>query len=349
MRPCGTFDVEYKQDLAIVRTRTQWAWTIIAIAFLFCLPLFTGGHWLSVFTLIGILIVSVQGLNFLTGYCGQISLGQAAFMAVGAYTSGILTTRLGVPFLVALPCAGLMAGLFGLIFGLPALKVKGFYLAMSTLAAQFIIIWVIKHLKITGGTDGMAVVPAAIGGLTFASGTAKYYLVVVVALIMVLVAKNLVRTRTGRAWIAIRDNDLAAQIMGVNLYYYKLLAFFLCSFYAGIAGCLWAHYFQAAHPEHFIVINSIWYVGMLIVGGMGSIMGAVFGVTFLRFLEEGATLLAPALAGAFPAIGAPIFASLSLMVYGLVIILFLIFEPRGLYHRWELFKAWYRLHPFSSY
>lgn len=347
MRPCGTFDVNYEQDLRIVRTPAQRAWAIVGLIFLLCFPSFAGSYRVSVVSIIAITVICVQGLNFLTGYCGQISLGQAAFMAVGAYTSGIFTTKLGLPFLVALPSAGIMAGVIGLAFGLPALRIKGFYLAMSTLAAQFIIVWVIEHLDITGGTTGMTVVPASIGALSFASRRAYYYVILIVMLIMLYFAKNLARTKVGRAWIAIRDNELAAQIMGVNLYYYKLLAFFICSFYAGIAGSLWAHYLTVIHPEHFVLMNSIWYLGMIIVGGMGSITGTIFGVMFIKFLDESSAYLAPALAVIFPAVSATIAASLGLMFFGLVIILFLIFEPRGLYHRWEIFKAWYRLHPFS--
>ena len=346
-RPCGTFDVSYDQDLRIARTPAQRAWTIVGLIFLFCLPLFAGSHWLSVVSIIAITIVCVQGLNFLTGYCGQISLGQAAFMAVGAYTSGILTTKLGLPFLVALPSAGIVAGLIGLGFGLPALKTKGFYLAMSTLAAQFIIGWVIKHLTVTGGTTGMTVVPASIGALTFKGERAYYYVILIVMIIMLYLAKNLVRTKVGRAWIAIRDNDLAAQIMGVNLYYYKLLAFFICSFYAGIAGCLWAHYLTVIHPEHFVLMDSIWYLGMIIVGGMGSITGTIFGVAFIKLLDELVAILGPTLATMLPGVSETVSASLGLTFFGLVIILFLIFEPRGLYHRWQMIKAWYRLHPFS--
>jgi branched-chain amino acid transport system permease protein len=347
MRPSGTFDVKYEQDLSIIRTPAQRAWAIVGLVLLLCFPLFAGSHWVTVITLIAITIVSVQGLNFLTGYCGQISLGQAAFMAVGAYASGILTTKLGFPFLVALPVSGIIAGVIGLVFGLPALKVKGFYLAMSTLAAQFIIEWVIKHLVITGGTGGMAVVPASIGAFIFESERASYYLVVIVTMIMLYFAKNLVRTKVGRAWIAVRDNDLAAEIMGVNLYHYKLLAFFICSFYAGIAGSLWAHYLTVISPDHFVLQDSIWYLGMIIVGGMGSVTGTVLGVVFLKLLDEFVIVFGPVLAGMIPSIGETISASLGLMFLGLVIILFLILEPRGLYHRWELFKTWYRLHPFS--
>ncbi|MFW6126427.1 MAG: branched-chain amino acid ABC transporter permease, partial [Chloroflexota bacterium] len=174
-----------------------------------------------------------------------------------------------------------------------------------------------------------------------------YYLLVTVAVIMMYFAKNLVRTKVGRAWLAIRDNDLAAEIMGVDAYYYKLLAFFICSFYAGIAGALWAHYLTVIHPEHFTLTNSIWYLGMIIVGGMGSITGAILGVVFITLLDEMVIQLGPLLGALLPGISQTVSASLSLMAFGLIIMLFLIFEPRGLYHRWQLLKTSYRLHPFS--
>jgi branched-chain amino acid transport system permease protein len=347
MRPSGTFDIRYEQDISIARTRAHKAWAIAGLVLLVAFPFFAGAHWTSVLSIIAIVVIAVQGLNLLTGYCGQISLGQAAFMAVGAYTSALLTARMGLPFLLAVPLSGLSAGTIGLVFGLPALRVKGFYLAMSTLAAQFIIEWLIKHLGVTGGTTGMILSGPAVGSLSIESGTGRYYVMVVTAVIMVFFAKNLVRTKVGRAWLAIRDNDLAAQMMGVNAYYYKLLAFFICSLYAGVAGALWAHYVTVIHPEHFTLTNSIWYLGMVIVGGMGSITGAVLGVIFITLLDELVISLGPAIGALLPGVSQTVSASLSLMIFGLIIMLFLIFEPRGLYHRWELLKSSYRLHPFS--
>lgn len=347
MRPNGTFDVRYEQDTSIARTRAHKAWAIAGLVLLVAFPLFAGAHWTSVLSIIAFVVIAVQGLNLLTGYCGQISLGQAAFMAVGAYTSALLTARMGLPFLLAVPLSGLSAGIIGLVFGLPALRVKGFYLAMSTLAAQFIIQWLIKHLGVTGGTTGMVLSGPTVGSLSIESAAGRYYVMVVTAVIMVFFAKNLVRTKVGRAWLAIRDNDLAAQMMGVNAYYYKLLAFFICSLYAGVAGALWAHYVTVIHPEHFTLTNSIWYLGMVIVGGMGSITGAVLGVVFITLLDELVISLGPAIGALLPGVSQTVSASLSLMIFGLIIMLFLIFEPRGLYHRWELLKSSYRLHPFS--
>ena len=209
--PSGTFQESYAQDMAIFRTRTHWVLLLVFLSFLFTSPLFFSDRILTIFTIIGITIISVLGLNILTGYCGQISIGHAGFMAVGGYTSAILTAKLGWPFWTALPAAGLMAGVIGLIFGLPSLKIKGFYLIMATIAAQFIIIWVILQLyDVTGGADGLAVPRPVIGGLVFKSKASYFYLVMVLTCLATYLAKNIVRTRVGRAFIAIRDNDLAA-------------------------------------------------------------------------------------------------------------------------------------------
>ncbi|MDH5696845.1 MAG: branched-chain amino acid ABC transporter permease, partial [Dehalococcoidia bacterium] len=335
----------YAQDMAIFRTKTHWGMLIAFLAFLFTCPLYFSDRILTILTIMGITIISVHGLNILTGYCGQISLGHAGFMAVGAYTSGILCAKLGFSFWAALPCAALAAGIAGLIFGLPSLKIKGFYLIMATIAAHFIIIWVILQLySITGGADGLAVPRPEIGGMVLKSKSSYFYLVMIIACLATFLAKNIVRTRVGRAFIAIRDNDLAAEVMGINLWAYKLLAFFIGCVFAGVAGSLLVHYIAFASVDQFPFMNSVWYLGMLIVGGMGSTAGAIFGAVSLKLLDELVTIVGPILSAVVAPQAA---ASLSLIMRGLVIILFLIFEPRGLAHRWGLVKAYYRLWPFS--
>jgi branched-chain amino acid transport system permease protein len=315
------------------------------LIFLFTCPLFFSDRILTIMTIIGITIISVHGLSILTGYCEQISLGHVAFMAVGAYTSAVLCAKLGWPFWLALPCAALAAGLVGVIFGLPSLRVKGFYLIVATVAAYFIIMWVILQLRdVTGGADGMAVPRPEIGDFVFKSKSSWFYLVMIIACLATFLAQNLVRSRVGRAFIAIRDNELAAEVMGVNLWAYKLLAFFIGCVYAGVAGSLLVHYFAFASPTQFPFIDSVWYLGMLIVGGMGSTAGAVFGAVSLRLLDELVTMVGPILSAVVAPQAA---ASLALISRGVVIMLFLIFEPRGLAHRWELIKAYYRLWPFS--
>jgi branched-chain amino acid transport system permease protein len=346
--PSGTFNQSYAQDMAIFRTRTQWVMLIALLAFLFTCPLYFSDRILTVITIIGITIISVHGLNILTGYCNQVSLGHAGFMAVGGYTSAVLCAKLGFSFWAALPCAALAAGLVGILFGLPSLKIKGFYLIMATIAAHFIIMWVIIQLYgVTGGADGLAVPRPEIGGVVIKSKASYFYLVMVMACLATFTAKNLVRTRAGRAFIAIRDNELAAEVMGVNLWTYKLLAFFIGCVYAGVAGSLTVHYLAFASVDQFPFMNSVWYLGMLIVGGMGSTTGAIFGAVFLKLLDEMVTILGPIIAALIPAIAAQAAASLSLIVRGLIIIVFLIFEPRGLHHRWQMVKSYYRLWPFS--
>jgi branched-chain amino acid transport system permease protein len=343
--PCGTFNQSYAQDMAIVRTKAQWVILLVFLAFLFTCPLFFSDRILTIMTIIGITIISVHGLNILNGYCGQISIGHVAFMAVGGYTSAVLCAKLGWSFWAALPCAALMAGMVGLLFGLPSLRVKGFYLIMATIAAHFIIIWVIIQLRnVTGGADGMAVPRPEIGGFVFKSKASYFYLVMIIACLATFLAQNIVRTRAGRAFIAIRDNDLAAEVMGVNLWTYKLLAFFIGCVFAGVAGSLLVHYFAFASPTQFPFMDSVWYLGMLIVGGEGSIAGAIFGAVFLKLLDELVTIVGPILSAVVAAQAA---ASLGLIMRGLVIILFLIFEPRGLVHRWEMIKAYFKLWPFS--
>jgi branched-chain amino acid transport system permease protein len=343
--PSGTFNQSYAQDMAIVRTKAQWVMLFAFLIFLLACPLFFSDRILTIMTIIGITITSVHGLNILNGYCGQISIGHAGFMAVGAYTSGVLCAKLGWSFWAALPFAALAAGVAGLIFGLPSLKIKGFYLIMATIAAHFIIMWLIIQLySITGGADGLAVPRPRIGGMVFKSKSSYFYLVMVIACLATFLAQNIARTRVGRAFVAIRDNDLAAEVMGINLWGYKLLAFFIGCVYAGVAGSLLVHYIAFASVDQFPFMNSVWYLGMLIVGGMGSTAGAIFGAVSLKLLDELVTIVGPILSAAVAPQAA---ASLSLIMRGLVIILFLIFEPRGLVHRWEMIKAYFKLWPFS--
>jgi branched-chain amino acid transport system permease protein len=347
--PAGTRNHSYAQDMAIFRTKTHWFLLIALLVVLFTAPLWFGNYWLSIANLIGITIIAVTGLNILTGYCGQLSIGHAGFMAVGAYTSVILTTRLDLPFLVGLICAGVMAGIIGMIFGIPSLRVKGFYLAISTIAAQAIIIWVIRGwTSVTGGYAGLGAGPASIGNLILKSQTSEFFLILIITIIAIFAAKNLVRTRVGRAFVAIRDNDLAAEVMGINLFRYKLTAFFIGCFFAGIAGALMAHYSRSANPDSFSFENSILYIGMIIIGGLGTTIGPIFGAIFICLLQALITkYLSPALQTAFPHLPGGLTSGIAPTLFGLIIILFLIFEPRGMAHRWQLFKSSYRLWPFS--
>lgn len=341
----GTFHENYAKDMAVFRSRRQWGAALAFILFLLVCPLFFSDRVLTILTMMGIAVISVHGLNILTGYCGQISIGHAGFMAVGGYTSAILCAKLGWPFWAALPCGALAAGIVGLLFGLPSLKIKGFYLIMATIAAHFIIIWTIIQLhSITGGADGLSIPRAKIGSIALGSKTNYFYLVMIFVCLATITAHNIVRTRAGRAFIAIRDNELAAEVMGISLWSYKLQAFFIGCVYAGVAGALLIHYYSFASTDQFPFMDSVWYLGMLIVGGMGSTAGAIFGAVALKLMDEFVTIAGPVLSAAVAPQAA---ASLALISHGLIIIIFLIFEPRGLHHRWEMIKAYFRLWPYS--
>lgn len=353
MRPGGIFDESYDTEQAIVRTRWQWVLLLGALVVLFTFPLYGSPHfiwtWLNpdLLNMIGIYVIVVLGLQIVSGICGQISLGHCGVFAVGAYVSAIMVTEAGLSFWIALPCAGLAAGVVGMIIGAPSLRIKGFYLALATLAGYYIIWWLAQHLPITRGvTGGLPAAPPTIFGFPLDTDERMFYLIMILMVVMTFFAKNLLRTQTGRAFIAIRDNDIAAEAMGVNVFRYKLLAFFIACFYAGIGGALLAHLWTVVTPEMFPLWYNIWFIAMIIVGGMGNITGVFLGVTFLQLLDVLIVEASPKLAAAIPALGAVSGAALGWIVFGIILVLFLLFEPRGLAHRWELFKAAYRLYPF---
>ena len=349
-RPCGTRNFSYEQDMAICRTPFHLGALIIGLLLLFLSPFYLSGVLVNLINNIGITIIAVMGLNILTGFCGQISLGQSAFMGVGAYIVGILASH-NVNFLIALPIGAFCTGIVGVIFGLPSVRIKGFYLAMATLAAQFIIPALIAHplTSITGGVNSLRVPAPQIGGIRFDSPQSLFYIVIPIAVFSIFFLENWTRTGIGRAFVAVRDDDLAAEVMGINVFRYKLLAFFLCSVYAGMAGGLWGYWLRSINPEHFTLSESIWYLGMLIAGGMGSVPGAVFGVVFLKLLNHFLLEFSFYLTYLFPgwASTSGVQQALPPIIYGLVIVIFLVFEPRGLAHRWEIIKTAYRLRPFS--
>jgi branched-chain amino acid transport system permease protein len=349
-RPCGVMDATYAEDLAIVRTRDQWILTITALAALYLLPQLVSGVTLNTVNHILITIIALHGVMILTGLTGQITVGQASFMAIGAYSMTMMVRYWGFSFWMATPLAIIVAGLVGIVVGLPSLRIKGFYLAMATLAAQFIVPWLIVNVRpdITGGTDGLTVPAPDLGGFPIASQTSIFYLCATVAVLVTVFTRNLVRSRFGRAFIAIRDNDLAAEIMGIQVVRYKLLSFCLCSMYAGLAGCLYAIWMRAIGVEHFTLHESIWYLGMLIVGGLGSVVGVILGAVLIRSLNIVATYIGPWIAGYLPpGTGTVIELGLGPIIFGVVVLSFLIFEPRGLARIWERFKSYYRLWPFS--
>jgi branched-chain amino acid transport system permease protein len=346
-RPSGTFDETYRQDMAIVRTPFRWSLVILSLVAFFFLPVYGSYYIVSFVNLLAITIIAVMGLQIVTGYCGQVSFGTAAFMAVGGYASAILTGKMGVSFWLAMPLAGIITGVYGLLGGAPSMRIKGFYLAVATIAIHFVTMWLLLHLSITGRSQGLNVEPPQIGSFVFDTDERMFYIIMPVMLIMAYGARNLVRTRVGRAFVAVRDNDLAAQVMGINLFYYKMLAFFISCFYAGVAGSLWGHLTMVCHPEQFTLLNALFYIGMIIVGGMGSITGVFFGVILIRVLDELVLIASPVFASWFPWLGTAPAAGLGVTAFGVVLAVFLIWEPRGLAHRWEVFKASVRLYPFA--
>ena len=469
INPAGVFDTTYEEDMAIDRTRRDKLWKNLAFLALLLAPLLSvsgplglkliSDQYVGLIARVSIFVIAVQGLNLLVGYTGQMSLGHAAFMAIGAYGSAILARELGFSFWTALPASALLTGLIGLLFGLPSLRVKGFYLAMATLAAQFIIPWALRYPleDLTGGARPLSVPAPIIGPITsyavdnlsdespllfeagdpyfvdvisvqfaeidgvyprielvnpkgdavpagdvnmtvykddagevtglsfiaskageyrvgivadhstasftaqvsrgkalsFATDIAMYYIIVPLAVLLMLLARNIIRTRTGRAFISVRDNDLAAELLGINVFTYKLRAFFLSAVYAGIAGCLLAFERNSLSLDMFQLDTSIEMLAMLIIGGAGFPLGAMFGVTFIRLLQEAAIpalrpWLSDLLPQLFPFIDAVnITSAINPILFGGALIIFLVLEPRGIAHRWEVFKVAWKIRPYS--
>lgn len=352
LRPSGDFDRTYRQDKAVLRALWQWFVLFGALGLVATMPYWGTPYMVITANRIGYTVIAVQGLNILTGYTGQISLGQAAFMLVGGFISALTVKYLGLSFFLALPIAALGAGVIGLLFGLPSLRVKGFYLAMATLAAQFIIPWMTRHVfkDYLGGSSGIITAPIPrIGEYVFNDPSRYIHITLFILTITTVIAVNISRTRLGRAFVSIRDNDLAAELMGVNLFGYKLRAFFIAAMYAGIAGALRAHSDRAIGTElGYTLTESIFLLGMLVIGGLGTNLGPFLGVAFVILMQDLSNVVGSELAAAMPAgMTDRLLTSFRPIFFGLVLMLFLIFEPRGLAHRWQLFKAAWRLRPFS--
>ena len=348
--PCGNFKESYQQELPVFETDFGRVWMIIGLVLLFgVVPLISSPFVLYILNTIGIYSIAVIGLNLLIGYTGQISLGHGAFFGVGAYAAAILATKGGVPFLLAAPIAGLVTACVGIVFGLPSARLKHLYLLIATLAGQFIIEYVLVQWEsLTGGAEGIVVTQGSLFGIDLGDDRAFYYIVFIGFVVMTWIAVNLIRTRYGRAFIAIRDNDRAAEGMGIPIFHYKLLAFAISSFYAGFAGALYAYYMMAITPEPFNLWLSIEFVAMIIIGGLGSIPGSVFGAIFIVVLNEVLSHATEVLMNIGASAGAAItIAPLREFIYGLAIVLFIIFEPKGLAEVWRIVRSSFRLWPFS--
>jgi branched-chain amino acid transport system permease protein len=350
LTPCGDFRESYRADQTIFPTRLSRAFAIAAVA-LACLAPLTGDRYmLSLMIQAGYLGIAALGLNILVGFTGQISIGHAAFFGVGAFSSAFCVEH-GVPVFFAIPLAGVMTTAVGMVFGLPAARLKGLYLAIATLAAQFIIEDFFARARwFTGGVAGRVTEPFSVFGIRFDTNETYFYVVLAYVVVMFVSAANLMRTRDGRALIAVRDHYLSAEMMGINLTYYRTLSFGISSFYAGIGGALYAHYLLFVSVEAFNILFSIQFLAMIIIGGLGSVMGSLMGAVFMTMLPEVVQWLTDWLAGGAidRALGLGTAVSyLREMTIGAAIVLFLIFEPDGLARRWRLIKAYWKLYPFS--
>jgi branched-chain amino acid transport system permease protein len=325
----------YAQDLRLLRDTPQRVGFVLLILGLVAFPLAAAalgsGYLVFRACLAAVYVIAAIGLNLLVGYTGLISLGHAGFLAIGAYATALLQLKLGLSFWVALPAGGVIAAAFGFLVGLPALRMSGPYLAIATvgfgIAVQQILV---KWEGLSGGSLGVHPPRPVLGGLVLDSEVRLYYVIVSVAVLLTVLAVNLVRSRIGRAFVAIRDSDIAAEAMGVNLTLYKTLAFAVSAFYAGIAGGLLAALVGFISPESFNILESVNYFTMIVVGGLGSILGSILGALLVSMLQH-------VLSGV---------KSLPQVVYGLILVLVVIFEPMGLRGRWLKTKRYWLGFPF---
>jgi branched-chain amino acid transport system permease protein len=351
-REAGVFKTTYAADMALYPLPVaRWAVAALAALFIVVAPLSLGVYYVSVLNLILVAIVGALGLNILVGYTGQISIGHGAFMSVGAYTAANLIVRLGLPFWITIPAGGLMAAFIGVIVGIPSLRIKGIYLAIATLAAQLIIEWTINHVEwISGGVQSSIEIPRpSLFGHKLASERQIYFFLMFFVVLAIVATMNLVRSRIGRAFVAIRDQDIAAEIIGINIFRYKLYAFAISSFYAGVAGVLESYYLGLANYEQFQIDVSIDYLAMVIIGGLGSVLGSIFGAIFVTLLPIVTRLALQSFGTLFfsDADLLNIIPSLRLVMFGGLIIVFLIAEPEGLSRLWRNIRNYFRVWPFS--
>ena len=350
-RETATFKRSYAEDMALYPLPLQRVTIVVIILVAFVgFPFIASEYLLGLANLIGIAAFGAIGLNILVGSTGQISIGHGAFMSVGAYTAAVLSSRYGVPWWGAILGGGSMSALVGTFFGIPSLRIKGLYLAISTLAAQLIIEWVLNHVTwISGGVGAVIYVDKpSIFGMALKSNLAMFYFIYVALAIGIVFALNLLRTHIGRAFIAVRDRDVAAEIIGINIFRTKLTAFAISSFYAGVAGVLYTYYYGMANYEAFNLTISIQFLAMVIIGGLGSVLGSILGAIFITLLPIVLDTVLGSVGRMFmdAAEVASISTSLQLMLFGGLIMFFLVVEPDGLSKLWRNVKDYFRVWPF---
>jgi branched-chain amino acid transport system permease protein len=345
-RASGYFRTSYGEDLALLGTRLQRISLAIFVLALLLFPLIASPFQLDLASQVFLAAIGALSLMLLTGYAGQISLGHAGLIAAGAFTVGILFRETNAPFWITLPAAALVGALLGVIFGLPSLRLRGLYLAVSTLALHFVVIYLGGEYESRRGfSTGIVIDPPSVGGVAITDGRAWYFILLAGAAVTLLLCANLLRARTGRAWRAIRAHETVAEALGIGIAGYKLLAFVISSAMTAVAGALFAYYRGFVSVEAFSLFLTIQYLAMVIIGGMGSLLGALLGAAFVTvfpYLIEGALLALP---------GAQGYASLlfaaNYSAFGLVMIIFLIFEPLGLVGIWHRVQSWFLLWPFK--
>jgi branched-chain amino acid transport system permease protein len=342
----GVFHSTYQADMALRPTPLMRLRIIVVFVAAVVFPFLANNYYLTLANQILIASIGAIGLNILTGFTGQISLGQGGFMAIGAYGSALLVLNFGMPWWLSVIVACVITAVVGGIFGLPSLRLKGLYLAIATLAAQQIIEWAIIRSPLTGGVEALVIDPPKLMGINFSRDFNFYWLGLVLLVGTVMFAVNLFRTKVGRAFIAIRDQDIAAEVMGVNVFRYKLLAFATSSFFVGLAGALLAQYRIIVSFERFTIDTSITFLAIIIIGGLGSVSGSIYGAIFMTLLPAILTNIGSAFHGVIPQIDALI-PFIRKAVFGITIILFLVLEPEGLAKIWRDIKDYFRLWPFS--
>ncbi|MBW1841251.1 MAG: branched-chain amino acid ABC transporter permease [Deltaproteobacteria bacterium] len=361
--PCGVYHQNYAQDHAWWQTNFVRGKIVLLLLTLFVLvPLFSDSYVLSVCNLIGYTVLGALGVQLLIGYCGQITLGHAAFLAVGAYTSTLLILEFpwpqfmmdwGLAYPLSIFIAAIVAGLWSVLFGLPSARVKGFYLILTTMAAQFITVdfFITGYVSQIGGRGQAFSLPPGtikVGPWVIDSDLKVYFMMLILVIVCIICMVNLLRSRVGRAWVAIRDNDISAGVMGINVVKYKLLAFFYAGCIGGIAGAFWISNLAAISPEHFPWSWSLWLVGVILIGGVGSIHGTIFGSIFMVVVMEALQLII--LQFIDTSWGSRLlmdFLFVKEAAFGLAICVFMIFEPNGIAYRWWQSKNYFNLWPFS--
>ncbi|MDY6881944.1 MAG: branched-chain amino acid ABC transporter permease [Thermodesulfobacteriota bacterium] len=342
----------YREDERIFRTRFMRAWLVILMILVGIT--FIGstigiganeGHYF-IMNQILVNLIAAMGLQILIGFTGLLSLGHAAFMGVGAYTSALLITKLGFPFILTVFVAGLVAAMAGFLVGVPSLRIKAFYLMVATIAFQFVIDYIIIHWEsVTRGIRGIELPSPRLFGFSLETHQAYFLLLFVLAVLLTWGAKNIIRSKIGRAFVAIRDNDVSAEIIGIPIFRYKLLSFAISAFYAGVAGALYTGLLRTAIPQNYTFFESIAFLAMVLVGGMGRLVGTVFGVVFITFVPHLLRLIVSYLAQVYDPNVTMLLGPMKEWIFGALIILFIIFEPDGLVGIWIRIRDYLRIWP----